>query len=106
MKRPLHTEENEINEVVVRGRKRWDALGLFTAELDKEVGWTTGMVFTGLTLSKKAEGWMLVVRATGKKGAMVTFLNAPTLTAVWRLLWVMLYKGRIKWKVDQFNRKG
>lgn len=90
--------------MISRGYNQWAAFGVFVAELDKELGWMCNVVYTGHSLTKKGASWLLVVRAIGSQGNVVTFLEAESPIQCFRLLWKYCHYGRIYWKKDTYAR--
>ena len=74
--------------------------------LEEEVAWGTGLAFRGMTLSKNADGWLLVVKVTSvQRGALVAFYGAPTLEgAVSSFAYEVAHKQEPAWKEDKFAK--
>jgi len=90
-------------DMVVRGHHEWAAFGIFIAELEKEIGWATGYRYTGHTIKKKGDSWLLVVRVDSPTGKLVTFVDTRSPIDCFRLLYSQLYKTSIKWRKDMYS---
>lgn len=92
----------EAEGMVVRGHKQWSALGLFVAEMEKEIAWFTSYQYRGLTLKRTDSGWMMIVRVLNGTTKLVSFYYAHTVTDCYRLLYGDLRNQRTQWKKDRY----
>jgi len=67
--------------------------------------WNTGKTLRGVTFNRKEGEWMVVVRATTRKGKpVVSFVSGKDLRAVWAA-WVSCASGRDAkdwWHTDKY----
>lgn len=99
-----NTNTDRTDDLVVRGRKSYAALGLFLAELDKEVAWATGLVYLGHTLSQREDGWLLVVRARRGSSRLVAFCGGRDALGCFRQLYYGLYHDQMRWREDRYAK--
>lgn len=92
----------EVADITVRGRKSWAALGLFLAEMGKEIAYLEQMVYDGHTIRAQKDGWVIVVRTHNSKGHWVAFCGGRDPLGAYRSLYNQLYRGSLSWKVDKY----
>ena len=93
---------NELEGVLVHGRKSWSALGLFLAELDKELAWHTGIQYRGHTLREQENGYLLILRGYKGTRPVVAFCGGGSLLNTYRELYWSLYKNLLVWRDDRY----
>jgi len=74
----------------------------------KDFAWATGKVLRGITLKRKDDGWLVVVRATTKRGSpVVSFASGKVLRKVWAN-WLdicMDRHGELMWHKDKYANR-
>mgnify|MGYP001232102719 CR=1 FL=1 len=93
----------EVKDVCYGGRKRWDALGLWLVEFDKELAWYTGIEYTGHTLRQVEDGWQMIVRGRRRNEHLVAFVGGSDVLEVYRNLWSAVTKDFLRFKPDKFK---
>lgn len=76
-------------------------------EPEKFIGVTMNAVYTGCSLSRKGDGWLLVVRIRTKEGQnLVCFIHSPSSYTCWEYLYDHLTKRNapLKWRVDAYAK--
>ena len=96
--------ESAVEDIRVRGDKGYAGLGRLMVELSEQVSWATGKEFTGLTITQKEEGWLMTLRVRDGAEAQVAFIGALTLLDLWRNLWVVLFKDKLKFRKDRYRQ--
>lgn len=96
-------KHTNVEEIVVRGQRGMTALGLFLAELDKELAWACGVAFSGYSLRDKGDEWLLVVTGVRKKLPVVAFVGGREPIECYRNLWYLLHKGALAWRPDKYR---
>jgi len=100
-----HTVNRDTSDMVHRGSHGLAALGAFLVDLGKELGWHTGADYQGHNLTRKDDGWLLVLKAEKKGQAVVAFIGGPSPLECYRNLWVVVTKGQVRWKTDRFRKE-
>lgn len=95
---------NGALDFVIKGKKGFEALGIFVTEMDKELAWYTGLDFRGYALTVKEETAVLTVKATRGETAVVSFFTSPTPLGCFRIFYASLRHNRISWQVDKFYK--
>jgi hypothetical protein len=82
---------------------KWFKVLYYLVGMDELVPGYTGMVFTGLNLSKKEGGWFLVVRARRANGERVVayFGGARPFECLWSMAYNLSHQC-MTWKPDKF----
>jgi hypothetical protein len=93
----------EVKDVQHGGRKRWDALGLWLAEFDKELAWHTGVAYTGHTLRQVEDGWQMILRGRRRNADLVAFVGGSNVLEVYRNLWRGVTNDFLRFKPDKFK---
>jgi hypothetical protein len=84
---------------------KWVKLLYYLIGIDELVPYYSGLVFTGLNLSKKEGGWFLVMRAQRANGERVVafFAGGRPYEALW-LMCRQLSSREISWKPDKYAK--
>lgn len=93
-----------VSEITVRGQRGMAALGLFIAELNKELAWGASVDLTGYSLRDKGDEWLLVVTGLHRKRAVVCFVGGREPLECYRNLWYLLHKGALAWRDDKYRQ--
>lgn len=86
------------NHTVLQQRR----LIMWLACLDEVVAAYTGRAMTGITISKKEDGWLLVLRGKNGSGHEVAFASGPDLHGTVLDLAAQMKAGSIRWKPDKY----
>ena len=73
----------------------------------QELAYHTGCILTGINIRPQAEGWLMVVKVTDRKGEpMVAFVTGRTFYDLWDLLYTAASgdKVTLKWKKDKWPK--
>ena len=93
-------EDWDVKGIWVHGKEgRFSA---FLLDLEKEVAWKTRKTVTGLVLRQREEDWLLVLKASDKKGQWVQFVEGSDFVDCFRSLWVINNRQMWAWKPDRF----
>lgn len=106
MSYPGFAQDNDTQEIIVRGRKSWSALGFFIAEIEEELAWATRRKLEGLNFYRKDNEWLMIVKATRKGKREVTFIAGPDIVSCYRQFYRLLKIGRLRWKEDKYQPRG
>lgn len=79
-------------------------LGLFIADLPKEVGWWWGGSLTGFSLSRKRDAWLLTVKLTKNDEHYVVFQPAKSILDCFWTLASNLKKNQLPLRVDKWKK--
>lgn len=71
--------------------------------MSEEVAWWAGKVYIGHSLSKRDDGWLLVVRATERGSSMVAFAGGRTQGDAVRQFAYELAHDLLVWRKDKFR---
>jgi hypothetical protein len=80
-----------------------EKIGYWITCLPESIGWYARMEYTGHSLTKKSDGWLLIVRAKRSQRAMVSFYHAQT---IWDCFWRLgsdLTLNQVKWREDLYQ---
>lgn len=75
------------------------------AVLDEVIPTYTGRAMTGLTLSKKEDGWLLVLRGKNGSGPEVAFTAGPRPHDCLVELASKVKHGGLRWRPDKYGGK-
>jgi hypothetical protein len=83
---------------------RWLPTLRFLVASDEAIPGYSGMVYEGLSATRKDGGWFLVVRATARGGEhVVTFYAGRRLyEALWHFAYDLTH-GSVKWSKDRYK---
>lgn len=98
----LEREEQALKHTVYQGQVRYNALGLFICNLPERIGYHLGAVYTGHTIKKKGDRWLLIVRATVNGNKKVAFFESDSILLVWRNFYSYAMIKDLKWKDDKY----
>lgn len=80
----------------------YERAGCWLLSMTEMIGWYEKMTYTGHTLKKKKEGWLLIVRAKAGKSKRVCFVTGKTpLEAVKTASWMLATRG-LAWREDLY----
>ena len=75
-------------------------------DLEQQIAYHTNSVFRGLSVTKKEEGWLIVLKVKDTKGVnRVSFTFAPTLESGFDLIAAAIHTTSVtlKWREDKFS---
>lgn len=72
------------------------------ASLEQTLAWYAGATYTGHSIRRHKGEWLIVLRATFKGEAMVTFVRGETPYDAWYNLGLFLKKSQLDWTQDKF----
>ena len=82
--------------------QKWEKVGYYLTCMPETLGWYTHQTYTGHTLKKTDEGWLLIVRCEGKKGRKVSFTHARSIVDCVAGFAHLLASNQINWKNDLY----
>lgn len=71
-------------------------------EIDKILAWYEGLTFRGYTLKRDGESWVLIMRAEGAKGPLVSFTNGSSPYYCWLYFLKGLARKESPWRPDRY----
>lgn len=90
-------------EILARGMTHEERRVCFAfLEIDKVLAWYCGLTFRGYTLKRDDSSWLLIVRATGPSGPVVSFTNGSSPYYCWLYFLKSLTRKDSEWRKDRF----
>lgn len=83
--------------------ERLHASHLIMANLDEHLPWLAKRTLIGLTISKKDDGWLMIVRAKRGRQPQVSFHHAATLDELWLVTAWWLFHDLARWRNDKYR---
>jgi hypothetical protein len=94
---------NEMLDETVQLDSTMQKLGLFLAELDKELSWYIGRELVGFNLTEKDGGWLVVLKVNGRQGREVAFVGGASIIDAYRNLWLSIHKDYLSFRPDKYK---
>lgn len=93
-------QQNE--HTTVRGRTKGAGLSLFISEIDEEVAYHTRRTLQGVTMTKRSESWLMVLKGNFKGNKEVAFITGVDMIDCYRNLYSLMYGGRLQWRKSKY----
>lgn len=75
-----------------------------TLALDEEIARMFNFTLSGVTLKRRDDDWLVVLRAESERGHWVAFIQAEDWADCWDVMTECVRRDWITWKRDKFNR--
>ena len=93
------------SKYAMMGGPKWpQKLIALSLDLPKELAWQSGRELTGLSCSKRSEGWLLVLRAVKKGRKEVAFVGGRDYAECWENAIWGVENGGLRWRDDRYER--
>jgi len=74
-------------------------------DLDKHVAWNDRMVLNQVVVRRTEAGWQLIIKASGTRTDMVSYLSTDTFSEALDLAGEFADNGALKWVADKYPAK-